>query len=191
VQANVSSYNDTYPVDFSPDTPSVGSATISDLKPDTLYSFTLTCVGANETVMRDVRTDYGRPSAPQNITVTHVSKRLRISWLPPSEPNGPIHNYKLIKERETISDKIPNSESSYDMTKDYVYGETDTFFLSACNINRKNETPCSNPNDGKVSFFLPSSTTTSQQTTTRGNASNILSSSRLLVIFMFCFFLVK
>ncbi|CAF2178320.1 unnamed protein product [Rotaria magnacalcarata] len=157
VQVNVTTYNDTYTVTFSSITPNIGSATVSDLEPDTLYSFSLTCIGTDGNATRLLRTDYGRPSVPRNITVTLVSKRLRISWLPPAVPNGPIHNYKLTKDRETISDEIPNNESSYDMTKDYVYGETDTFFFSACNINRKNETVCSNPNDAisatKINYF--------------------------------------
>ncbi|CAF3526925.1 unnamed protein product [Rotaria socialis] len=189
VQANVTTDNGTYTVEFSSMTPNIGSVSVSDLKPDTLYSFTLTCTGTDDNAARLIRTDYGRPSAPQNITVTLVSERLRISWLPPAVPNGPIHNYKLIRDRETISSKIPNSESSYDMTKYYVDRETDTFFLSACNINEKHDTVCSSPNDGEVSFFLPAATTTtSQQTTTLENASNIFFSSMVLTILIFCFF---
>ncbi|CAF3379702.1 unnamed protein product [Rotaria socialis] len=189
VQANVTTDNGTYTVEFSSMTPNIGSVSVSDLKPDTLYSFTLTCTGTDDNAARLIRTDYGRPSAPQNITVTLVSERLRISWLPPLVPNGPIHNYKLIRDRETISSKIPNSESSYDMTKYYVDRETDTFFLSACNINEKHDTVCSSLTDGKVSFFLPAATTTSsQQTTTLENASNIFFSSMVLTILIFCFF---
>ncbi|CAF2203714.1 unnamed protein product [Rotaria magnacalcarata] len=188
VKVNVTTYKDTYTVTFPSTTPNIGSATITDLEADTLYSFTITCIGADGNATRLLRTDYGRPSVPRNITVTLVSKRLRISWLPPAVPKGPIHNYKLTKDRETISDEIPNNESSYDMTKDYVYGKTNTFFFSACNINRKKDTVCSSPNEGKVSFFVPASTTL-QQTTIHRNASNILCSSRVLAILIFCFFL--
>ncbi|CAF4017659.1 unnamed protein product, partial [Rotaria magnacalcarata] len=156
VKVNVTTYKDTYTVTFPSTTPNIGSATITHLEADTLYSFTITCIGADGNATRLLRTDYGRPSVPRNITVTLVSKRLRISWLPPAVPKGPIHNYKLTKDRETISDEIPNNESSYDMTKDYVYGKTNTFFFSACNINRKKDTVCSSPNEAKspaISFM--------------------------------------
>ncbi|CAF2178308.1 unnamed protein product [Rotaria magnacalcarata] len=243
VKVNVTTYKDTYTVTFPSTTPNIGSATITDLEADTLYSFTITCIGADGNATRLLRTDYGRPSVPRNITVTLVSKRLRISWLPPAVPKGPIHNYKLTKDRETISDEIPNNESScfkfdiyetfkeypgyrlqcrmdqliinykfienrerliehipnnqfsYDVTRDYVYGETDLFQLSACNINRRHRSICSQIGSAMMRFFRPPLTASSQQTissqrtsslqtATPKNASGILSSSKLLATLM-------
>ncbi|CAF5062449.1 unnamed protein product, partial [Rotaria sp. Silwood1] len=111
-----------YPVEFSEDMPNLGYAITDKLQPDTLYSFTLRCVGTNETVTRLIPTDYGTPSVPQNIQVLLASKRLRVSWLPPLVPAGPISNYRLtLNEIHNFVD-LPNTQLSYAMTKDYIYG---------------------------------------------------------------------
>ncbi|CAF3744745.1 unnamed protein product [Rotaria socialis] len=113
---------------FSSDTTSIGFALIKDLEPDTMYSFTLFCGGTDETITRHIRTVYGRPSPPRNITATLVSERLRISWLPHSVPNEPIHNYKLANGSKIISDEIGNSQLSYSWINDHIYGKKLIFF---------------------------------------------------------------
>ena len=163
----------------------IGSVTVSSLQPDTLYSFNLTCEGTHEINIREIRIDYGRPSAPQNIAVILNFNRLTVSWSPPLLPAGPINNYRLnIPNQETMDD-IPNTQFSYDMKVDYTYGEHYTFFVQACNKNRRNDIICSNPNEGEISFIE----TTTLGTTTRCNSSEILSCSKLLSIFVFSFLL--
>ncbi|CAF2978673.1 unnamed protein product [Rotaria sp. Silwood2] len=184
VKANVTSDNDIYTVEFLPTKPNIGFANISDLQSNTLYSYTLSCVGTDQTMTRNFRTDYGRPSAPQNITVKLDSKRLTLFWLPPLKPAGPIHNYKLNIDLQLIIDNIPNNQFSYTMIEDYIYGQKHVFFLQACNIDRQKHSVCSIANDGENSFFMPMTTTSTQE-----NASCILCSSKFFLIFIFCFLL--
>ncbi|CAF0972619.1 unnamed protein product [Rotaria sp. Silwood1] len=171
VIANVTSDHDVYPVKFLPDKPNIGAADVDDLQPDTLYSFTLSCVGTDQTMTRYNRTDYGRPSAPQNITVILNSKRLTLFWSPPLKPAGPVNNYRLIIDQSPAIDNIPNSQFSYNMKEDYIYGQKHVFYLLACNINRQNISECSNPNDGETSFIMSMTTTSTQVTNTPKNAS--------------------
>lgn len=168
----------------------LGFADVLNLKPNTLYSFTITCVGTVETITRYIRTDYGAPSPPQNMTVTLVSRRLRISWLPPLSFNGPLNNYRLRDANGMIEDNIPTNQFSYDMDKDVVQGQEYTFFLVACNINRLNDSVCSNPNEAQASFLLPTVPTIST-TTQPGNAAEILSYSKLITILGFVLLVIK
>ncbi|CAF0867197.1 unnamed protein product [Rotaria sordida] len=163
VKANVTSDNDIYPVKFSSEKPNIGSADIDDLQPNTLYSFTISCIGTTQIITRYIRTGYGHPSKPHNITIILNSKRLKLSWSPPLLPAGPINNYRLTIDQQPIIDNIPKNQFSYDMTEDYIYGQTHIFFLQACNINRQNHSICSNPNDGNVIFPMPITTTLSQE----------------------------
>lgn len=162
--------------------PNIGRVQIDNLQPDTLYSFTLTCEGTEKNITHNIRTDYGRPSAPQNITVILNSKRLRVVWLPPLLPAGPIHNYKLTINQNTVVDNLPNDKLSYDMIEDYVYGMQYTFSLVACNKDRQN-TVCSRPNESQASIFIPTTTTA----TSEPNSSSTLSYSISFLIFIFCF----
>ena len=159
----------------------IGYVNIENLQPDTLYSFNLSCIGTDEIVTRFIQTDYGRPSVPQNITITINFKRLRLSWSSPLLPAGPIHNYRLTIDPNEVIDNLSNDIFSYDTTKDYVYGKEYTFFLQACNKNRRNITVCSDPNDGKASISIQ------QTTTATPNSSDILSYSICIFIFIFCF----
>ncbi|CAF3181135.1 unnamed protein product [Rotaria sp. Silwood2] len=169
----------------------MGSAFINALQPNTLYSFNLTCVGTDKTVTLNIRTDFGRPLAPQNITVRLNSKRLRIAWSSPFLPAGPISNYKLTIDQQSPIENISNSQLSYDMTEDYVFGQKHEFFLEACNKNRKNDSLCSNPTYGRTIFFMPMPITPAQNTSTSENGSNTLFFSKFFPFFIFSFLLLN
>jgi hypothetical protein len=162
--------------------PNIGHVEIKNLTADTLYSFNLSCVEADKIVTRLFRTDYGRPSVPQNITVVINSKRLRVSWLPSLVPAGPIDKYRLTIVGDKVIDDLSNDTLSYDTTEDYIYGKEYVFMVEACNKNRRNEIPCSNINDGKTSIYIPLTTTTGTP-----NSSNVLSYSIVVLIFIFYF----
>jgi hypothetical protein len=164
----------------------VGYVDIENLQPDTLYSFNLSCKGTDEILTRLIQTDYGRPSVPQKITITIISKRLRLSWSSPLLPAGPIHNYRLTIDQNRIIYNLSNDIFSYDTTEDYVYGKEYTFFLEACNKNRQNITVCSNANDGNASISIPQITTA-----VTPNSSDILSYSICIFISILCFLSVN
>ncbi|CAF2825879.1 unnamed protein product [Rotaria sp. Silwood2] len=186
VKTNVTS-NNVYRVIFSNAVPSSGKIEIRNLQQNTLYSFTLSCVGINETITRHIRTDYGFPLVPQNITVKLNSKHLTLFWSLPLIIIGPITNYKLTIDQQPIIDNISNSQFSYTMIEDYIYGHKHVFFLQTCSINRQNIRKCSDPNDGIATFYMPMTTTLAQETNTQKSTSCILSYSKLFLIFIFLF----
>ena len=100
-----------YVVTYTTDKPKLGYVKIDLLQPNTLYSFTATCKDTAATVSKtiEVKTDYGRPSAPQDIKVSLDSKHLKISWTPPQVPAGIINNYRLMVDNNIVSDTIENT----------------------------------------------------------------------------------
>jgi hypothetical protein len=168
---------------FLDEKPNKGLVNIENLRSDTLYLFTLSCEGTDETITRNIRTDYGRPSLPENTTVILNLKRLTISWLPPLVPAGPIYSYRLIIDKNPIINDLPNTQFSYEMKEDYVYGTRHTFTVLACNKDRENSTVCSNEDEAEVSFFLQAITTTTTSST------GILSCSIFFPVLIFSFFL--
>ncbi|CAF2824483.1 unnamed protein product [Rotaria sp. Silwood2] len=169
VKSNATSNDKIHPVVFFEETPNISYVLFHNLQPNTLYSFTLTCAGTNETITRYIRTDYGIPSSPKNITVKLNSQRLTLFWSSPIQPAGPIYNYKLTIDAKLTINNIPNNQFSYTITEDFIYGERYLFYLQACNINRQNQSECSNPNDGNATFFMPMTTISTQETSTQEN----------------------
>jgi hypothetical protein len=145
----------------------VGYVDISNLESNTNYSFILTCEGesvVNKTF--DIKTDYGRPSAPQNITAALIAKRVQVTWLPPSIPEDSFSYYKIIidenplslnvsKNENPPSLNVSKNETSYRMSKDYKDGMENTFIVSACYINNQKEIFCSDKNGANASFSIP------------------------------------
>ncbi|CAF2825848.1 unnamed protein product [Rotaria sp. Silwood2] len=191
VKSNATSNDKIHPVVFFEETPNISYVLFHNLQPNTLYSFTLTCAGTNETITRYIRTDYGIPSSPKNITVKLNSQRLTLFWSSPIQPAGPIYNYKLTIDAKLTINNIPNNQFSYTITEDFIYGERYLFYLQACNINRQNQSECSNPNDGNATFFMPMTTISTQETSTQENVSCILCSSKFFLILIFCFLLLN
>ncbi|CAF1053109.1 unnamed protein product [Adineta steineri] len=196
---------------FLGDKPNKGYVDITNLQPDTLYSFKLNCTGTDQTETRNIKTDYGRPSPPHDIKFTLNSKRLQISWLRPDVPSGPIHKYRLTINTDPTIDNLPHDKLSYDITEDYVDGTEYKIVLVACNVNNKNIPVCSDANQGQVTFIMGSTTTPpagqtttpavpaggtttptipAGETTTKSNSSNIPSYSVAFLLFVF-FFLVN
>ena len=185
VKTNATDDNQAFAINFSDNTTNIGYVDIENLQPITLYSFTLSCIGTDQIKTRYIQTDYGRPSVPQNITITKNSNRLRISWLPPLTPAGPIHNYRLTINQNRSIDNLPNNIFSYDTTEDYIYDKEYLFIVQACNTDRQNNSVCSNANDGKVSIIIPSTTTIiPSMTTTKPNSAGILSYSICTFVFL-------
>ncbi|CAF4374854.1 unnamed protein product, partial [Adineta steineri] len=154
------------------------------------YSFKLNCTGTDQTETRNIKTDYGRPSPPSDITFTLNSKRLQISWSRPLFPAGPIHNYRLTINTNSPIDNLPHDKLSYDITEDYVDGTEYKIVLDACNVNNKNEAVCSDANEGQATFIMGSTAAPAGETTTKPNSSNIPSYSVAFLLFVF-FFLVN
>ncbi|CAF1036081.1 unnamed protein product [Adineta steineri] len=205
------STGDRHHIGFLDGKPNKGYADITNLQPDTLYSFKLQCTGTDQTETRNIKTDYGRPSPPSDITFTLNSKRLQLSWSRPLSPAGPIHKYRLTINTDPTIDNLPHDKLSYDITENYVDGTEYKIVLVACNVNNKNEAVCSDANQGQATFIMGSTTTPpagqtttptvpaggtttptvpAGETTTKPNSSNIPSCSVAFLLFVF-FFLVN
>ena len=190
--------SESYPIAFLPDRLNRGSVDIRNLNPDTSYSFTLSCLGTTQTVTRPIRTDYGRPSGPQNITARLIGQRLRVSWLRPAVPAGPIHSYRFTVDPSPLFTNLSGDALFFDNTEDYVSGTAQTFIIQACNTNKRNVTECSLPNEGRVSFSsstspvsvsTPSSGST-PRTTPRSEATGVFSNSVFLIPFLYSSFVL-
>ncbi|CAF1533680.1 unnamed protein product [Adineta ricciae] len=151
--------NNALVVNFSTTDSGRGNVKVEQLQADTIYSFELTCVGADESVKLVLKTDFGRPSAPERISCDLNANHVHLSWHRPSTPAGPIHNYRLTLNRTTITESIPGDATTYTMTNDYVLGTEYNLVLTACNTNRKNESICSDPNLGSLTFYMEATTT--------------------------------
>jgi hypothetical protein len=142
---------------FLPEKGNVGFVDISNLESNTNYSFILTCREGqsfvNETL--NIKTDYGRPSAPQNITAALIDKRVQVTWLPPSIPEDSFSYYKIITDENPLSITVSKNETSYRMSKDYKEGMEHTFIVAACYINNQKEIFCSDKNGANASFSMP------------------------------------
>ncbi|UJR21563.1 hypothetical protein I4U23_024646 [Adineta vaga] len=182
VVSNTSS--STFLVNFTSQNPERGSVNVLDLQADTLYSFELICLEGDRNVQLYLRTDYGRPSPPQNVTPVLESRRVRLSWLRPTTPAGPIHNYRLKRNQNPVTNEIPGDALSYVMTEDYVFGSTDVFGLTACNTNNKNESICSDANQGTATFYMEG-TTTPIVPTTKPSSANGFSYSIVFPVMLF------
>ena len=175
---------ESYAIKFLDDRPSRGSVNVSSLQPDTPYSFTMNCVGATQPASLSIRTDYGRPSVPLNIAVRLVEQRLQVSWLRPATPAGPIHSYRVTIDSNSPFVNLSGDARDFTTTDDYVLGTIRTFFVQACNDNRRNQTECSSATEGRVSFSLPVSTSTPSRITTQSKSSSIFSSFVFLFPFL-------
>lgn len=167
---------------------SLGSVNVINLQPVTIYWFTLTCEGALSPVERQIETDVGRPSAPREIKVSLNRQRLSITWLAPSNPAGPIDNYRLIYDRQRSTNFSVSPDALYfDLDEDYVSGTTITHFLLACNTNSKEQSICSDANDGKFSYSNSINTSTTTKATSKGSKSlaNISNLSLFLCFIVF------
>ena len=154
------------PVEFLVNRTNIGTVTFDNLQADTLYWFTLTCDGALEPITKQFRTYFGRPSPPMNVTARWINTRIQLVWLPPSNPAGPIHHYRIMLNGSDQIDNLPRDSLSYELREDDIRKIT---FLSvmACNIDQRNSTFCSQPEQ----VILPQPETT----TARFNSATTIS----------------
>ena len=136
-----------------------GNVKVEQLQADTVYSFELTCIGADKPATLVLKTDFGRPSAPERISCDLDTKHVHLTGRRPSIPAGPIQNYRLTLNRTTITESIPGDATTYIVTNNYVWGTEYNLVLTACNTNRKNESICSDPSLGSLTFYMEATTT--------------------------------
>lgn len=156
----------------------IGYLTITGLQPYTSYTFRLTCGDDKSaiTVIRTLRTDFGRPSAPENIKTTLVDKHVKVTWSPVT-PAESFSHYKIIIDNKPIPDNIAKSESSYHFKQEYVLGTEHKIRVQACYINFQQYPICSNLPKEDTAFFMPTpapsttTTTTATGTTTTATAT--------------------
>ena len=145
-----------------------GSIQISNLQPNTTYTFTLSCKtdatpAATVNVAAKVTTDYARPSAPQNITASLDAKKLKVTWSPPSIVTAPVTHYRVTID--TVTKDVLN-ETSYQVSEDYKYDIKHTIIVTACYVNKQKQAICSPRAESQTSFVELAPTTTITETTT-------------------------
>ena len=139
------------------ETDTVGSVFIFNLEPNTNYSATLRCVLGQSFVNENVtfKTDYGRPSAPRNVSARLVSRNVEIKWSPPSTSSDSFTYYKLEIDNKSPGFEIPKNQTSYATSDVYVDGTRYTFQVSTCYRNNQGKSVCSDRNEGKSTFLIP------------------------------------
>ncbi|CAF1562713.1 unnamed protein product [Adineta ricciae] len=182
VRSNAS--NNALAVNFSTTNSDRGSVKVEQLRADTVYSFELICIGADKSAMLVLKTDFGRPSAPEQISCNLAGNHARLAWQRPSTPAGPIHNYRLTLNRTTITESIPGDATTYTMANDYVWGTEYNLVLTACNTNRKNESICSDPSLSSLTFYMEATTTTSKPKPSPANRLSCFITYPIILLFI-------
>lgn len=198
VTVNVTEDNYVYPAMFQLWN-EMGSVVVSPLQPDTWYSFTLNCIGTNETITRFIQTDIERSRGITNFTGTLIAQRISLQWVVPAENLRRTNHYKLHQWKTLIKNNIPPTQLSYNFTEEYDYGEVFIFFLTICFNNRHNETYCPDIEKGRLHFYIRAPKTTSNnkttkstmETTTPKNTTEISSFSRFFIICMLFFIFIE
>ncbi|CAF3297096.1 unnamed protein product [Rotaria socialis] len=131
----------------------IGYVQISDLKPITKYSFTLTCadVGSHPSLTIPMITDYGRPSAPANIASALNANKIKISWSPVT-PSESFDHYRVTIDKAAIE---VGKDNSYEMKENYVNGITHKIRVQACRKNKQGNILCSQSKNDEITFFVP------------------------------------
>lgn len=117
-----------------------------------MYSFDLNCSEVIYVKTYTIRTDVSRPSPPNQIQITLIKQRLRLTWMPPKLPNGPIDNYRITVDGNEKKPYLANTKLFYDLDEDYILGVTHTMNVRACNIDSQQRALCSNARDAESSF---------------------------------------
>ena len=117
-----------------------------------MYSFDLNCSEVTYIKTYTIRTDVSRPSPPNQIHITLIKQRLRLTWTPPKLPNGPIDTYRIAVDGQDKKPYLANTELLYDFNEDYIFGVTHTMSVRACNVDSQQRVLCSNAADAESSF---------------------------------------
>ncbi|CAF3567904.1 unnamed protein product [Rotaria sordida] len=156
------------PLTFPSSDPNLGFVEISNLEPSTPYMSVLNCKVDTDTDRKtfNFTTDYGRPSAPQNVIPSLVSQRVKITWSPPAIHEASFTNYRIFIDNEPTPISINKTINSYEVDKDYDNGTTHISSIQACYLNNQLRLICSKPENITVKVIILTSTTSTTTTTT-------------------------
>ncbi|CAF0869769.1 unnamed protein product [Adineta steineri] len=179
--------DDPIPLTFTAESNDLGSAQISNLRPQTPYLITLTCsFTPTETDTKPVPvtiiTDYDRPLAPKIVKVSLALNKITINWQPGSTSGVTYDFYKIIVDNKMIEDNIDSHKTSFEMPDVYNYGVEHTIYVQACKKNNQKHATCSRleGNGEKFKQAAPTdapATTTTATTTTAGPIPTEVTSS--------------
>ena len=173
---------------------SVGYVIISNLESNTNYTAALTCNNDPSSDNKNLpfKTDYGHPSAPQNVSASLVSGHVKITWSPPAAPADSFNNYVLGIHNKLPAFPITKENNSYQVPDVYEDGIKYTFYVKTCYKNNQDHSICSKQE--QRTFFVPAtapppsspisntSPTTTTTTTTKSSDAHITSISITMLL---------
>ncbi|CAF0873835.1 unnamed protein product [Adineta steineri] len=183
--------DDPVPLTFTAESEDLGFAQISNLRPQTPYLITLTCIFTvtepetkTETENRTttIITDYDRPLAPKIVKVSLALNKITINWQPGSTSGVTYDFFKIIVDNKMTADNIDSHKTSFEMPDVYNYGVEHTIYVQACKKNNQKHATCSRleGNGEKFKQAAPTdapTTTTTATTTTAGPIPTEMTSS--------------
>jgi hypothetical protein len=169
------SSDESQPVQFRKGQENLGSVVFSNLKPNTNYSFVLTCDQSQSSSVSNtlkVTTDYGVPEAPKITGASVASGDVQITWSPPSIPEASFSYYQIYIDKEIAASNVLKNETSHKITKELKTGNH-IVNMATCYKTKQGRPICSEKSDAETSFLKEDPTTTTTTSTTSTSAVTI------------------
>lgn len=159
---------DQYELKFAAGNTEVGLVQVSDLRPHTAYTFTLTCrtgtgdSATSESAKKTITTDYSRPAAPTGVDVVLHESKKSVIWQSQDTVAIPIEEHQVTIDGKTMSG---SNHRYFVLPDEYLNGNLHKITVRACRKNNQKVTICSPPSEQKEFQQVVTTTSTTTSST--------------------------